>query len=55
MLQPVALFAKKAVDEADKFIKTGKTGASAEKQAFDCILITKANADKMTKPFTLSN
>ena len=54
VLQPVATFAAKAVDEADSFIKTGKTGATTEKQLFDCILITKANADKMTAPFTLS-
>lgn len=55
VLQPVATFAKKAVQEADSFIRTGKTGASQEKQAFDCVLITKANADKVTEPFTLSN
>ena len=54
VLQPVATFAKKAVDEADKYLKTGKTGASEEKQAFDCVLITKANVDKYTAPFTLS-
>ena len=54
VLQPVATFSAKAVDEADSFIKTGKTGAAQEKQLFDCVLITKANADKMTAPFTLS-
>ena len=54
VLQPVASFAAKAVDEADSFIKTGKTGAAQEKQLFDCVLITKANADKMTAPFTLT-
>lgn len=54
VLQPVASFSAKAVQEADSFIKTGKTGAASEKQLFDCILITKANADKMTTPFTLS-
>lgn len=54
VLQPVATFAAKAVQEADEFIKTGKTGAKAEKQLFDCILVTKANVDKMTAPFTLS-
>jgi erythritol transport system substrate-binding protein len=54
VLQPVATFAAKAVDEADSFIRTGKTGATTEKQLFDCILITKANADKMTAPFTLA-
>ncbi|MGI3900154.1 MAG: D-ribose ABC transporter substrate-binding protein [Janthinobacterium lividum] len=54
VLQPVATFAAKAVDEADSFIKTGKTGAAQEKQLFDCLLVTKANADKMTAPFTLT-
>ena len=54
VLQPVATFAAKAVDEADSFLKTGKTGASGEKQLFDCFLVTKANADKMTAPFTLT-
>ncbi|MCW6510907.1 D-ribose ABC transporter substrate-binding protein [Lichenifustis flavocetrariae] len=53
VLQPVATFAAKAVQEADSFLKTGKTGASSEKQLFDCILITKANVDKMNAPFTL--
>jgi erythritol transport system substrate-binding protein len=53
VLQPVASFAKKAVDEADSFIKTGKTGASAEKQAFDCILITKAQVNDFASPFAL--
>jgi erythritol transport system substrate-binding protein len=54
VLQPVATFAKKAVDEADSYIRTGKTGASTEKQAFDCILINKSNVDKYTAPFTLA-
>lgn len=53
VLQPVATFAAKAVQEADQFLKTGKTGAASEKQLFDCILITKANVGKMTSPFTL--
>ena len=53
VLQPVATFAAKAVDEADSFLKTGKTGAATEKQLFDCFLVTKANASKMTAPFTL--
>jgi len=53
VLQPVATFAKKAVDEADKFLKTGKTGATSEKQLFDCILITKDNVNDFTGPFTL--
>lgn len=53
VLQPVATFAKKAVEEADSFLRTGKTGASTEKQAFDCILITSANVEDFTGPFTL--
>ncbi len=54
VLQPVATFAKKAVQEADEYLRTGKTGAAQEKQAFDCVLITKENVDKVTSPFTLS-
>ena len=53
VLQPVATFPAKAVDEADSFIKTGKTGAATEKQLFNCILITKANVDRFTGPFTM--
>lgn len=52
VLQPVATFAAKAVDELDQYIKTGKK-PSQEKQSFDCILIDKSNVDKMTAPFTL--
>jgi erythritol transport system substrate-binding protein len=46
VLQPAAHIAELAVEQADKFIKTGKTG-QPEKQAIDCTLITKANADKV--------
>ena len=53
VLQPVATFSAKAVQEADSFIKTGKTGAATEKQLFDCILVTKANVAKMNAPFML--
>ncbi|HEY5223970.1 MAG TPA: D-ribose ABC transporter substrate-binding protein [Microbacteriaceae bacterium] len=53
VLQPVATFAKKAVQEADSYLRTGKTGASSEKQLFDCILITKDNVNDFTGPFTL--
>ncbi len=53
VLQPVATFAAKAVDEADSFIKTGKTGAPTEKQLFNCILITKANVERFVGQFTL--
>jgi erythritol transport system substrate-binding protein len=53
VLQPVAVYSKKAVDEADSFIKTGKTGAATEKQLFDCTLITKDNIADYIAPFTL--
>jgi erythritol transport system substrate-binding protein len=55
VLQPVATFAKKAVDEADSYLSTGKTGASTEKQAFDCILITSANVNDFVGPFKLKS
>lgn len=54
VLQPVAVFSAKAVDEADSFLKTGKTGVDNEKQLFDCLIINKDNIDKYTAPFTLS-
>ncbi|WP_207101865.1 D-ribose ABC transporter substrate-binding protein [Paracoccus shandongensis] len=54
VLQPVAVFAEEAVRQADNFIKNGSTGVDTEKQLFDCILVTKDNADQMTEPFTLS-
>ncbi len=53
VLQPVATFSAKAVQEADSFLKTGKTGAAGEKQLFDCVLITKANISHYGAPFTL--
>jgi erythritol transport system substrate-binding protein len=43
-LQPAALGAQTAVAQADKFIKTGKTG-QPEKQTIDCVLVNKDNAD----------
>lgn len=46
VLQPVVSFSTAAVDQADKFLKTGKTGAATEKQSFDCVLI---NADNIAK------
>src|SRR3954451_7646779 len=46
VLQPAAQIAEMAVEQADKLIKTGKTG-QPEKQAIDCALITKANAAKV--------
>ncbi len=44
-LQPAALGAETAVEQADKMIKTGKTGVD-EKQSIDCELITADNADQ---------
>jgi erythritol transport system substrate-binding protein len=54
VLQPVAVFAAKAVDEADSYLKTGKTGAATEKQLFPCVLITPANTGSYSAPFTLT-
>ncbi|WOF22392.1 D-ribose ABC transporter substrate-binding protein [Microbacterium betulae] len=51
VLQPVAVFSEEAVKLADEFIRTGAE-PDTEKQAFDCILITPDNVDKMTGPFT---
>nr|WP_321984204.1 D-ribose ABC transporter substrate-binding protein [uncultured Lichenicoccus sp.] len=53
VLQPVAVFSAKAVDEADAFLKTGKTGVAHEKQLFNCVLITKANTSRYVSAFTL--
>jgi erythritol transport system substrate-binding protein len=53
VLQPVAVFAAKAVDEADTYLKSGKTGAATEKQLFPCVLITPANTGDYIAPFTL--
>ena len=47
VLQPAALIAEMAVEQADKMIKTGETG-QPEKQSIDCQLINKDNADKYT-------
>ncbi|GAA4972979.1 erythritol transport system substrate-binding protein [Nonomuraea thailandensis] len=44
-LQPAALGATSAVDQADQFIRTGRTGKE-EKQSIDCELVTAGNADE---------
>ncbi|HEX5781139.1 MAG TPA: D-ribose ABC transporter substrate-binding protein [Solirubrobacteraceae bacterium] len=44
VLQPAALIAEMAVEQADEFIKTGKA-SQPEKQSIDCELVTKDNAD----------
>lgn len=46
VLQPIANFSKLAVDEAHRFITTGKTGRP-EKQLLPCYLVTPANAKKV--------
>lgn len=53
VLQPVATFTVKAVDEMNDYITKG-TKPAQEKQSFNCILITKANVAKMNQPFVLS-
>ena len=55
VLQPVAVFAKQAVQQADHYIKNGNTGVKKEKQLFDCILITQDKADDFVAPFTLAS
>lgn len=46
VLQPAFQQAQLAVEQADKFIKTGSTGLE-EKQLMDCILINGENASKL--------
>ena len=46
VLQPAYREAQLAVEQADAYIKT-KTAPKTEKQLMDCILINKANADKL--------
>jgi erythritol transport system substrate-binding protein len=45
VMQPVKTFTALAVQEANRYIKTGSTG-KPEKQLINCILITSANASK---------
>jgi erythritol transport system substrate-binding protein len=47
VLQPIVGGTEKAVTQLDSVIRTGKTGVAEEKQAIDCVLITKANADQL--------
>lgn len=53
VLQPIVQGTENAVAQAVEFLKSGKTGASSEKQIIDCSLITKDNADSYTGPFVL--
>ena len=43
-LQPAVRIARMAVDQADRFIRTGSTGLP-EKQSVDCLLVMRDNAD----------
>lgn len=52
VLQPAFQISQLAVEEADAYLSKGSTG-KAEKQSIDCVLITKANADKLNN-FTLA-
>jgi erythritol transport system substrate-binding protein len=52
-LQRCARIAEMAVEQADKYLKTGSTGLP-EKQLDDCLLITKDNAGKLNN-FAMSN
>lgn len=53
VLQPIVEGTTKAVEQADTYLRTGKTGVDDEKQAIDCVLITKDNAGTLNN-FVLS-
>ena len=55
VLQPVAVFSREAVIQADHYIKNGTAMVAEEKQLFDCLLITPENVANYTAPFTLTN
>jgi erythritol transport system substrate-binding protein len=44
VLQPIVEGTTKAIAQLDSVIRTGETGVAEEKQAIDCVLITKENA-----------
>ena len=44
-LQPAVAIARMAVDQADRYIRTGETGLP-EKQSVDCLLVTPDNVDR---------
>ncbi len=44
-LQPAVVISRMAVDQADRFLKTGSTG-QPEKQIIPCDLVTRGNADE---------
>ncbi len=47
VLQPIVEGTKKAIAQLDSVIRTDETGVPEEKQAIDCVLITKENADQV--------
>jgi erythritol transport system substrate-binding protein len=47
VLQPIVKLSESAVEQADQYIKTGKTD-QPEKQSIDCVLINKDNVGKYT-------
>jgi len=53
VLQPVAVFSREAVIQADYYIKNGEPMVDQEKQLFDCLLITPENVGNYSAPFTL--
>lgn len=53
VLQPIVEGTKKAITQLDSVIRTGETGVADEKQAIDCVLITKDNASTV-KNFVIS-
>ena len=53
VLQPVAVFAREAVIQADYYIQNGEPMVADEKQLFDCLLITAENVDNYVAAFTL--
>ena len=48
VLQPIVAGTKTAIEQLDNVIKNGETGVADEKQAIDCVLITKENADTVS-------
>ncbi|GAA1849875.1 D-ribose ABC transporter substrate-binding protein [Microlunatus capsulatus] len=53
VLQPIVEGTTKAVEQLNGVLTGGETGVPEEKQAIDCVLITKDNADKLDN-FVLS-
>ncbi len=53
VLQPIVEGTTKAVEQLNSVLTTGSTGVADEKQAIDCVLITKDNAGKLDN-FVLS-